>query len=357
MTTNETKGASLAAQRSMRPPHQGSSSERPFDYEQARGVVLGVLRRLRVGQPDDDMIAAGLEGYVRAWRRFRPGEGSCLKTYAWACARGAILDHFRRERMFGRREGERTHERAGFFEDALAAPEPNPHELNAKAHEWLLLLDRLQTLSKRERALLRGYYLEGRDLQDVGRELGWKDSGQITRIHQRAIAKLKTSIETRPSVRRKSINARRDYHRQWRKEVVAEGGERLERVRRNGRKYARRVAAEQKAERDARIRAEPVIMSCMCCGVQWCLIPRPGRKRRYCSLKCQHTGCSRKKSRERGRVFTCKLERCTVQWCPVSVGDAGGKGRHKRFCCDEHKREHRNAYSRAWQRRQKTKAA
>lgn len=88
--------------------------------------------------------------------------------------------------------------------------------------------------------------------------------------------------------------------KKWRREVFAEAGERLARLRESGReKMRKRRAAMSAAERDelnARQREErerawkssPAIYTCKTCGTQWCPLPhvRRGRAGEFCCKRC-----------------------------------------------------------------------
>lgn len=99
----------------------------------------------------------------------------------------------------------------------------------------------------------------------------------------------------------------------WRREVRAEGGDRLEQLRRRNRTWM----ASRKPDHDARRRAEAIksaeVVTCAC-GVQWCNVPTSaGRPRRWCSLACQKRGIAR--AGKAGVVLACKV--CGVQFCRV----------------------------------------
>jgi hypothetical protein len=83
--------------------------------------------------------------------------------------------------------------------------------------------------------------------------------------------------------------------RKWQKEVYAEGGARLERLRENARRWWRKQWAEKpekwrayhKARRRKAYTAAPIECACIECGATWCKVPWVrGVRPRFCGDRC-----------------------------------------------------------------------
>jgi hypothetical protein len=82
--------------------------------------------------------------------------------------------------------------------------------------------------------------------------------------------------------------------RKWQREVYAEGGNRLERLRAVKRKHAARPAVKlaglenAKARRARAYRENPIVCTCVECGSTWCPLPRRGvRPLEFCTDACR----------------------------------------------------------------------
>jgi RNA polymerase sigma factor (sigma-70 family) len=134
-------------------------------------------RWLHVPIEQEELVADGVEGLVRAAKRFDPKRGIPFAAFALMYVRGAILDTIRhRARRNATRDG-------GFFdtvsldettEDGLSArrsvvdPRPGPDEM-------VVHLERLRLIAglpPRERYVLLRTQVDGASAEEVGAELG-----------------------------------------------------------------------------------------------------------------------------------------------------------------------------------------
>jgi len=205
--------------------------------ESCRGLVrkLATETRRRYGLQVEieELEAAGFEGLIQAQSAFEPSRGVAFSTFAYYRIRGAILDNCRRLGLIKRRlKSQILFEQAanevleqaassaphvvtqpatadwiaGAFDDmavvfAMAedrVPEPVSPErgpdVNAETRQLQRRLERhLDDLSKEERKVIVGYYLEGRLLTDIAREMGVSKSW-ASRVHTRALKKLRPLV-------------------------------------------------------------------------------------------------------------------------------------------------------------------
>ena len=205
--------------------------------ESCRGLVLKLAaetrKRYRLQIEIDELEAAGLEGLVQAQNAFEPGRGIAFTTFAYYRIRGAMLDNCRRLGLIKRRQKSQV-----LFEEAAnevleqAARSAPPVVTQATTASWIAeafddmtvvfmmaegkspepasrdrgpdqhaesselkqrLRRHLSDLSVEERTIIEGYYLEGRQLTEVARELGVSKSW-ASRVHTRTLRKLKPLI-------------------------------------------------------------------------------------------------------------------------------------------------------------------
>jgi RNA polymerase sigma factor for flagellar operon FliA len=219
------------------------ASEDDRFVEEHRGMVRKIALRVR-SELDltcelDDLIAFGYGGLVEARGRFDPTRGVQFTTFAHYRVRGAILDGVRKMAYLPRRihqkrraaealdwaietEGEKratSPEARADVEATLAAVDDvlgkitatfmlaavgqdeteshdTPEHALIGATERQRLRSALEVLPERELIVVRGMYFEGRNLDDIGAELGISKSWAC-RIHTRALGLLRDALESR----------------------------------------------------------------------------------------------------------------------------------------------------------------
>lgn len=185
----------------------------------------------------EDLIGFGQAGLLEARQRFDPSRGVQFTTFAHYRVRGAILDGVRKMAYLPRRAHEKRRaaeaidweleamgearaaspEARNDLEATLAAvddvlgkitasfmlaavgqdesePAQTPEEALIGASERARLHEALRTLPERESIVIRGMYFEGRNLEDIGAELGISKSWAC-RIHTRALGMLREALE------------------------------------------------------------------------------------------------------------------------------------------------------------------
>jgi RNA polymerase sigma factor FliA len=201
-----------------------------------RKIALRVRSELDLTCELDDLIAFGFRGLLEARERFDPSRGVQFTTFAHYRVRGAVLDGVRKMARLPRRvhqkrraaeaidwaieaQGEAraatpearadldatlaavddvlgkitaTFMLAAVGQDESAAPE-SPEEQLIGATERQRLRVALETLPERERIVVTGMYFEGRNLDDIGAELGISKSWAC-RIHTRALGLLREQL-------------------------------------------------------------------------------------------------------------------------------------------------------------------
>jgi len=200
------------------------------DYQ---GLVRSIALKMR-SQFDltcelDDLIAFGNQGLLEAMSRFDPSRGVQMNTFAYYRIRGAVLDGVRRMAYLPRR----IHQKIRAAESLDLVTEPigdaraaNPElkaDLEATAQSLDDALSRvtagflmaavgqgvddqpetpeqelvdaqsrarvnkaLEGLPERERALVQGFYFDGRQFDEVAKELGISKSW-ASRLHAKAL--------------------------------------------------------------------------------------------------------------------------------------------------------------------------
>lgn len=185
----------------------------------------------------DDLIAFGYHGLLEARQRFDATRGVQFTTFAYYRVRGSILDGVRKMAYLPRRvhqkrraaealdwaiesKGEEraanpeatadaeatlaavddvlgkitaTFMLAAVGQDESASPE-SPEEQLIGATEKQRLRNALDVLPERELIVVRGMYFEGRNLDDIGAELGISKSWAC-RIHTRALGLLREVLD------------------------------------------------------------------------------------------------------------------------------------------------------------------
>lgn len=202
-----------------------------------RKLALRLRAELDLTCDVDDLIAYGLSGLVEAKSRFDPTRGVQFTTFAHYRVRGAILDGVRTMAYLPRRAHQKrraaeaidweieskgearaaTPEARADTEGTLAAiddvlgkitasfvlqcvgqdesePKETAEDQLISATEGQRLRSALHVLGEREAIVIRGMYFEGRNLDDIGAELGISKSWAC-RIHTKALGLLREELE------------------------------------------------------------------------------------------------------------------------------------------------------------------
>ena len=201
-----------------------------------RGIVKHTRAQLGLEGDLEDMIAFAYEGLLEARRRFDPARGVQFKSFAYYRVRGALLDGVRRMAYLPRRAyarlkaaeavdleteslGEAQAAAAGGAPDAVAglraldgvlgrvaaayctAAGADEEEHSAQNPERGLLARELHervrraldALPEQERQLVRGHYVEGRNFDEIAKELGLSKSW-ASRLHTRALERMREAL-------------------------------------------------------------------------------------------------------------------------------------------------------------------
>jgi RNA polymerase sigma factor FliA len=206
-----------------------------------RGIVKHLRAQLGIEGDAEDLIAFGFEGLLDARMRFDPARGVQFKSFAYYRVRGAVLDGVRRMAYLPRRayarlkaaealdlEGEPATEAraqsgaagatggvadiegglrgidgilgrvAAAYCTAASAHEEDSEPSNPE-HNFLVRERRgrvqraLDLLPEQERHLIRGHYIEGRNFDEIAKELGLSKSW-ASRLHTRALGRLRETL-------------------------------------------------------------------------------------------------------------------------------------------------------------------
>jgi RNA polymerase sigma factor for flagellar operon FliA len=203
-----------------------------------RAIVKHTRAQLGLDGDAEDLVAYAYEGLLEARRRYDPARGVQFKSFAYYRVRGALLDGVRRMAYLPRRayarlkaaeavdlEGEPLSEAhaatasgdagvavetslraldgvlgrvAAAYCTAAAADEqeqlPRDPERKLIAEEQrVLVLRALETLPEQERHLVRGHYIDGRNFDELAKELGLSKSW-ASRLHSRALGRLREAL-------------------------------------------------------------------------------------------------------------------------------------------------------------------
>lgn len=204
-----------------------------------KGIARKVLRQFDLNVELDDLIGFGFAGLLEAKERFDDSRGVRFQTFAYYRVRGAIVDGVRQMAFLPRRVHERLKsaaaadeitEAAGqshaavppdkrdaavaaqaidstlgrlaasFVVAALGQEESDP-DRTGSPEEALLQQEAahrlkavLPSLPERELALVKGYYFEGRQFNEVAKELGISKAW-ASRLHAKALDRLRTALE------------------------------------------------------------------------------------------------------------------------------------------------------------------
>jgi RNA polymerase sigma factor for flagellar operon FliA len=200
-----------------------------------RGIVKHTRAQLGLEGDADDMLAFAYEGLLEARQRFDPARGVQFKSFAYYRVRGALLDGVRRMAYLPRRayarlraaeavdsEGEPIAEAsaasaealgvegglraidgilgrvaaayciAGGAEDGERSSEDPEGGLIAR-EQIDLVRGALDSLPEQERLLIRGHYIDGRNFDEIAKELGLSKSW-ASRLHTRALGRLREAL-------------------------------------------------------------------------------------------------------------------------------------------------------------------
>lgn len=202
-----------------------------------RKIALRVRAELDLTCELDDLIAFGFHGLLEARGRFDPTRGVQFGTFAHYRVRGAVLDGVRKMAYLPRRVHQKRRAAeaidweleargearaatpeakadaeatlaaiddvlgkisasfmlAAVGQDEGAAPE-SPEEQLIEASERERVRSALAVLPERERVVVQGMYFEGRNLDDIGAQLGISKSWAC-RIHTKALGLLREALE------------------------------------------------------------------------------------------------------------------------------------------------------------------
>lgn len=202
-----------------------------------RSLAMKLKAQLDVTCELDDLIAFGNQGLVQAAGRYDPARGAQFQTFAYYRIRGAIIDGIRAMAYLPRRAHEKL--KAAEAQDDVteavgearaASPEARgdvgatvtaigdtlgrltasylmssvgqgeedkpdtPEEMLLSAETRARVTKAVATLPDRERALVTGFYLQGRTFEEVAKELGISKSW-ASRLHTKALDLLKQALD------------------------------------------------------------------------------------------------------------------------------------------------------------------
>lgn len=182
----------------------------------------------------EDLVAYGFSGLVEARDRFDPARGVKFTTFAYYRIRGAILDGVRQMAYLPRRAhvARKAAEALDRAAEEVAVQRATTPDARDKAAETLRAMDQIigrtcaafvisaiapndakspeddligaeergrlraavDALPERPRTLIRGYYFEGRKLDELGKEMGISKSW-ASRICTKALGTIRRSLE------------------------------------------------------------------------------------------------------------------------------------------------------------------
>lgn len=222
--------------------------ERHLDLAQRAAKMI--YPRVKAHVEFDELVALAHVGLAEAAQRYEPDRGASFNTFAWYRVQGAVIDGLRKATSLPRREWaqlvalraaseyleHRAERDAGAAQrgvepprgaDALAAAKqamsaiqtmymtsleamrengfdpqdeqaPTASDAIERAQVSKRLAAAFATLPKKERALMRKHYWEGKNLLEAGEELGMSKSW-ASRLHAQAVERLRGFLdEDRP---------------------------------------------------------------------------------------------------------------------------------------------------------------
>ncbi|HOU55188.1 MAG TPA: FliA/WhiG family RNA polymerase sigma factor [Myxococcota bacterium] len=216
-----------------------------------RRVALRMAARLPPGTDLDDLIGAGLLGLLSASRQYAPEKGVPFHCYAEIRIRGAILDELRAQAPSSRSARRQSGEIAETVRDLAArlgrAPSPkevatelgisperyrelldrvapvvvlgfddlqgssdedprdplqvirdpdgtDPSAATADREQTLRLAEAIESLTERQRQVVKFYYLEGLNTREIAEMLGITE-GRVSQLHGSALTRLKGILQ------------------------------------------------------------------------------------------------------------------------------------------------------------------
>lgn len=165
-------------------------------------------RRLDLCSLDmDDLVSIGRAALFEAARRFDPDRRVAFPTFAYHGVHGAMLDALRANGCYQQRRGRRREEGATHTLTisleanaticlALADDADQPDDLTAARIAAQRVRSAVAGLRHPDRRAVEAYYFEGRNLDEIGSELGTSRSWTC-RILQRALATLRQRQDLR----------------------------------------------------------------------------------------------------------------------------------------------------------------
>ncbi len=206
--------------------------------EEYRPLVISIANKVRaqfdIRTDLDDLVAHGFEGLLQAKSRFDASRGVKFNTFAYYRIRGAMIDGIRKSSFHSRRAwskfkaAEAALEIGEFAgEERAADPERNTEQKVEALHDAMSKLtasfvmasigqkeegegdtpadtflrneakdrvrEALSVLPDRELALIQGFYFEGRQFDEVAKDLGISKSWG-SRLHYKALGRLKDAL-------------------------------------------------------------------------------------------------------------------------------------------------------------------
>ncbi len=166
-----------------------AEAERSFVERYARGVRALVVRACRPGDPIvDDIVQDVLLTVLGRLRQGALNDSNALPAYLQATIVHATRAEYRRR-------GARGDSVDAEFLESIPDSQAGPSERLHQHHLQRALADLVESLPvERDRAVLRGFYLEDRDRDAMCAELGI-DEGHFRRVLHRARERLRALIE------------------------------------------------------------------------------------------------------------------------------------------------------------------
>lgn len=203
--------------------------------------IAGSLRRqLPPNMEFDDLVQSGMVGLLEAVRGFDPDRGVAFTTYASVRIHGSMLDEIRRAvwaprsvfqkarqideatRELQNESGRRANQneiarRLGISADEYgelarearfrefcqldhvsesgwASTAQGPQEIVEREDFTDDLIQAIDNLPERERAILTMYYMQDMKLHEIGREIGLTES-RVCQLHKQAVGHLREQLE------------------------------------------------------------------------------------------------------------------------------------------------------------------
>jgi RNA polymerase sigma factor (sigma-70 family) len=166
-------------------------------------VVRALAGQLRARLPHEcgiemaDLIQAGNVGLLQAARSYDSARGAPLAGYAKFRIRGEMLDMVRRNAGRGRTAVFVETDESGDWEARLPAnPESSPQAGALRRQRLAIIVEELERLPAKDRAVVRLRYSSEMTLGQIGRALSVNES-RACQIHQRALGRLKRALWNR----------------------------------------------------------------------------------------------------------------------------------------------------------------